>query len=116
MRADADRVADCLEAIDAIRSKFPASRKDYDDDEMLHVWCKYHIAVMGEACAQMSNAVKQAFPDIPWKDVIGMRHIMIHSYHKVDLDILWRTVTQKLPSFHEQLLEVERWLAENDEL
>ncbi len=36
-------------------------------------------------------------PDIPWDDIVGMRHRLVHAYFDINLDILWRTVQDDLP-------------------
>ncbi len=36
-------------------------------------------------------------PDMPWEDIIGMRHRLVHAYFDMNLEILWRTVQEDLP-------------------
>jgi uncharacterized protein with HEPN domain len=55
------------------------------------------IEIIGEAANKVSQAARRAHPQIPWQDVIGMRHHLIHVYFDIDLDILWDTVTKDLP-------------------
>ncbi len=51
------------------------------------------IEIVGEAVARVSEDVQRSHPDIPWSDIIGMRHRLIHAYFEINLDILWETVT-----------------------
>ena len=44
----------------------------------------------------MSDRFKAAHPDIPWRQMTGMRDILVHSYDHVDLDEVWRVVTADL--------------------
>ena len=45
----------------------------------------------------MSEAMQAAHPEIPWREIIGTRHRLIHGYDAVDKDILWEIVTADLP-------------------
>jgi uncharacterized protein with HEPN domain len=53
--------------------------------------------VMGEAAGKISAAFCAAHPEIPWKQMTGLRHRLIHDYGDVRLDIVWRVVREMLP-------------------
>lgn len=55
------------------------------------------IEIVGEAVNRVSKQGKQ-LSQISWPLVIGMRNRLIHGYDAVDLDIVWQTVTEELPS------------------
>jgi uncharacterized protein with HEPN domain len=54
------------------------------------------LQVIGEAARMISEKTKQAHPDVPWYQIVGMRNRLIHEYFGVDLDAVWKTVTQDL--------------------
>jgi uncharacterized protein with HEPN domain len=54
------------------------------------------LEVIGEAAGKVSPAFRAAQPDIPWREIIGMRHRLIHGYDEVRLDVVWRAVAQHL--------------------
>jgi uncharacterized protein with HEPN domain len=56
------------------------------------------LEVMGEAAGKVSKAFCAAHPAIPWKQMTGLRHRLIHDYGDVRLDIVWRVVSEQLPS------------------
>ena len=70
---------------------------DLQGDEVLQYAVVRAISIVGEAAAQVSKDTRDALGDVPWPDIIGMRHRLIHGYHDVSLDVVWRTVTQDLP-------------------
>jgi uncharacterized protein with HEPN domain len=73
------------------------SRRDLDQDRQL-VWALVKAAeIIGEAAYQMDKATRADVPDIPWDDIIGMRHRLVHAYFDINLDTLWRTAQQDLP-------------------
>jgi uncharacterized protein with HEPN domain len=52
--------------------------------------------IVGEAAKRMSDEFKAAHPDIPWRQMAGMRDILVHAYDHVDLDEVWRVVAEDL--------------------
>jgi len=53
----------------------------------------------------MSEATKDSLPSVPWQEIIGMRSRLIHAYFDVDIDMVWRTVTEDLPQLIGRLNE-----------
>lgn len=57
----------------------------------------YRLTIIGEASTQITKDYIAEHPDIPWKDIIGMRHKLIHDYSEVDLDVVWKAAKEDLP-------------------
>lgn len=57
----------------------------------------YQIAVIGEATKRLSQEFRQQHPEIPWRDIAGMRDVLLHKYDQVDFDVIWDVVQSKLP-------------------
>ena len=74
------------------------SRDAYDADENLRLALIHLIQIIGEAGRQVSRQFSDQHPQIPWADIIGMRHKVVHDYLGVDEDIVWQVVTEDLPS------------------
>lgn len=74
------------------------SRAQYDADEDLRIILAHLIQTIGEAASRVSQPTRTASPDIPWKQVVGIRHRIVHDYMDVDYDVLWEVVTRDLPS------------------
>ena len=55
------------------------------------------IEVIGEAVKHMPMDFRMKFPDIPWRDIAGMRDVLIHDYFAVDLETVWETVKTNIP-------------------
>jgi uncharacterized protein with HEPN domain len=56
-----------------------------------------NLEVIGEAAKLLPDEFKQQHPHIAWKQLIGLRNVVIHAYFRVDAEILWQIVTQDLP-------------------
>jgi uncharacterized protein with HEPN domain len=61
------------------------------------------IQILGEAARRISPVLQQSHPEIPWKQIIGMRHKVVHDYLHVDYDIVWAVVSTDLPPLIAQL-------------
>jgi uncharacterized protein with HEPN domain len=56
------------------------------------------LEVIGEAAGKVSPAYREAHPQIPWREITGMRHRLIHGYGEVRLDVVWAVVRDDLPA------------------
>jgi uncharacterized protein with HEPN domain len=73
------------------------TRKDLDDDRLLVLGLVKAIEIIGEAAYQISEETRSSLPDIPWQDIIGIRHRLVHAYFDINLNILWQTIQDDLP-------------------
>ena len=55
------------------------------------------LEVIGEAAKQVPNEVRERHPDVPWKQMAGMRDHLIHGYFGIDANIVWETATKMIP-------------------
>lgn len=55
------------------------------------------IEIIGEASKNLPNDVRKDYPDIPWRDIAGMRDKAIHSYFGVNPHRVWQVVKEDLP-------------------
>jgi uncharacterized protein with HEPN domain len=55
------------------------------------------LEIIGEAAGKVSGATQAAHPEIPWREITGMRHRLVHGYGDVRLDLVWMVVRDRLP-------------------
>ena len=104
-RDDAVYLGHILDLADKIRQRVAdKSRDDFDSNEDLRIVLTHLIQTIGEAARRVSSAFQKDHPEVPWSDIIGMRHRIVHDYMNVDEDIVWDVVTFELPKFV-QLIE-----------
>jgi uncharacterized protein with HEPN domain len=56
------------------------------------------LEIIGEAVKNLSPALTQGEPDIPWRQIAGTRDRLIHAHFSVDLDAVWSMIEQDLPA------------------
>lgn len=66
-------------------------------DEKTHSSVIHRLLVIGEAAKRLSEQTKNAYPEVPWKQIMGMRDRLIHGYHEVDLYEVWGTARIDAP-------------------
>ena len=65
-----------------------------------------NLEIIGEAVKRVPEALGAKGPDIEWQKIAGLRDILIHAYSRVDLDIIWDVVTNKLPEFEARVRDL----------
>jgi uncharacterized protein with HEPN domain len=103
MRSDRERFVDILEAIEKIERYIPRGRQVFELDELLQVWVVRHLQIIGEAASRVSTETQNRFSEIPWGKMIGMRHVLVHGYFEIDLDIVWSVLENDLGPLKEQI-------------
>lgn len=91
------------EALGLTRGK---NRTDLDTNRLLNLALVRLLEIVGEAASSVPDDVRQQYPQVPWKQLVGLRNRLIHAYHQVDLDILWKIVSQDLPPLVARLDEI----------
>lgn len=61
------------------------------------------MEVVGEAAARISNDTKEAHPEIPWHEIVGLRNRIVHVYFEIDPGLVWQIVHEDLPTLISQL-------------
>jgi len=107
MRSDRERLIDILEAIEKIEKYKPLQKEKLETDELLKVWILHHLQIIGEAVKAITQDTKNNHTEIPWKQIAGMRNILIHSYFDIDVDVVWAVLTDDLLSLKANLQKLQ---------
>lgn len=97
MRDTTKRLLDIHQAIAHIKSSTDKGRQAFDEDEKIQVWVIYHLMVIGEAVRSLPQQFKDNYPHVPWREISGMRDILIHKYFATDNNIVWLVVEKDIP-------------------
>ncbi|MFH1740541.1 MAG: DUF86 domain-containing protein [bacterium] len=80
----------------AVSKVIEKTRADFEADEDLQLALAHLIQIIGEAARRVSDRTVEKHPDIPWSEIVGMRHKIVHDYINLDTDVVWEVVTQDL--------------------
>ncbi len=61
------------------------------------------IEIIGEAANYISEEIKNKFTDIQWRQIIGMRHILVHEYFGIDSQLIWQIIVNDIPKLKEAI-------------
>jgi len=86
---------DALESIEKFVQGMSFEEFEEDDKTVSAVLRKFEI--IGEATKQIPEEIKKEFPQIPWKEMAGMRDRLIHFYFGVDCQLVWKTIKERIP-------------------
>jgi uncharacterized protein with HEPN domain len=101
---DRTRLQHIAEAADLVLQFIKGrTRNDLDSDAMLLLAVVRALEIIGEAANNVSAETRANLPDLPWTQMIGMRHRLVHAYFDVNRDIVWSTATQAVPPLAERL-------------
>jgi uncharacterized protein with HEPN domain len=64
------------------------------------------LEIIGEATKKISMSFRERYPELPWRQMAGMRDTLIHEYFGVDLNEVWNTIFKNLPELKTQLREI----------
>jgi len=106
-RSDLLYVTDMLESITRVEGYIEGMEfNEFKENNMAKDAVLRNLEVLGEAAKNLSTAIKEKYPDIPWKRIIGLRNIVIHGYFGVDFDNIWKIITDNVPEVKPSLEEV----------
>ena len=64
------------------------------------------IEIVGEATKHIPDSIREKYPEIPWRDMAGIRDRLVHGYFKVNLEIVWVTVAMEFPEIRPMMENV----------
>jgi uncharacterized protein with HEPN domain len=104
-RGDKVRLQHILEAIREIENYIVGvNYSDFSQNSMMRFATVKQIEIIGEATNHISNDTKEKYPEVRWRQIVGLRNILVHEYFSVDSAIIWDIVENDLPKFKEHII------------
>jgi uncharacterized protein with HEPN domain len=98
VRPDRPLLQDILESIAEVIETTPATQAEFDADKLVRSHILRHIQIIGEAIGRVSNTIKDEHPEIPWRQIAGMRHVLVHDYFEVNWTRVYETARDHVPA------------------
>jgi len=104
---DKQRLLHILEAIAEIENytinqTFP----DFISNSMMRFASIKQIEIIGEAANLVTVATREQFSAIEWRQIIGLRHILVHEYFGIDAQLIWQVIIDDLPVLKNKVQEI----------
>ena len=85
------------------------SDNDYESfsgNDMMIDACVFNLSQLGEVANRIDEAYEEAHPEIPWRQVYGLRNRIIHDYEGINLKLIWEIIKDDLPELLEKLKDI----------
>jgi uncharacterized protein with HEPN domain len=106
-RNPADYLADILEASGKISNFIGGlDSEQFAADEKTFYAVIRGLEIIGEAARKIPPSVRRQYPQVPWREITGMRDKLIHDYMGVNVTVVWKTVTEDLPAMELQIRQI----------
>ena len=106
MRRDSLLLQDILESAVEVISTTPATKTEFDANKFVQSHLLRHIQIIGEACWRVSKPLKEKYPQVPWAQIAGMRHVLVHDYYEVNWNIVYKTAREHVPALKPQIEQI----------
>ena len=82
---------------------------DYDsfsNNDMMVEACVFNLGQLGETAKKIDEEFEEEHPEIPWRQIYGLRNRIIHDYEGINLNLIWEIIKEDLPDLHEKLIQL----------
>lgn len=106
MKDDAVYIHHIIECIESIREYTRSGEAEFFRSRLIQDAVIRNLEIIGEASKKVSQGLRNRSIEVPWKEMAGLRDVLIHNYFGVDLRIVWNVVIKELPEIHKQLIDI----------
>jgi len=95
-----------IECIENIKDYVAPGKSVFFESKLIQDAVIRNLEIIGEATKKISAELRQKENNIPWREMAGLRDVLIHDYFGVDLSIIWNVVEKELPKIHTLIKDI----------
>lgn len=89
---------DILEAVRKVREYTEGlSYEQFSADQKTVHAVVWNLQIIGEATKNLPREIRSRYPDLPWRDMAGLRDVIVHQYFGIKLDVIWKIIRNDVP-------------------
>lgn len=112
--SDRERLNHIAEAISLIEAfTDPLDYEDFRVDHKTRLSVERLLEIIGEAAHHVSQELRDAYPDVPWRQITDLRNVVSHEYFQIRLEIIWEVIMTEVPSLAEKIRQILQNLDHN---
>ena len=106
MKDDQVFIQNILECIVKIETYTNSGKEEFMRSDLIQDAVMRNLEIIGEATKRISQEIKKLHQDIPWRQMAGLRDVLIHDYMGISLKIVWNVVQNELPQLKIKIIEL----------
>ena len=100
---DFDLLTGIVEVAGNIEGFASRGREELDREVLVQYAVAHALVLTGEAAGKLSMELRERYPDVPWRQIVALRNIVVHEYDRIDLDVVWDVVEREVPRLAERV-------------
>lgn len=94
------------DAIEKIESYVAVGRETFFKESHWQDAVIRQLEIIGEATKNLSQFLRDQYPNVEWRRIAGLRDVLIHNYMGVDLSAVWEITQRNLPDLKKSVLTI----------
>ena len=101
-----EKIVFYCDEIEKILNKHEKNKEYFKESVEMQYACSMCVVQIGEMISLLDDEIFSAYPEIPWRMIMGARNVYVHNYGQLDLDEVWNTLVESVPLLKKQISEL----------